>query len=449
MKKKFSTEAKVGVFVLVTIAILAYITIDVSQLGFTPGGTYKIYTIMDNAEGVSKKTPVQVAGIPVGVVSDVELTPDKKARVEIELRKDVKIGQDVQAEVRTRGVLGDTYIEIFPGTPGLPAIGEGGTISRVKEPADYQQLVRDLSTLTGDLKEITSALKTYTVSEKSYTAEILKNMQTLTKNLADFSTDNAQNMNTIVVNLRGLSSDLRSLYANTSGDIETSLNRISQIAQKVDSGQGTIGRLINDPSTIKKTNEALDNINELTGGFRRMEAELSYHLEYLGTTGDVKNYFSFKLSPGPDKFFRFGVVYDPNPPPTKSTQVTTVTTGSGATSVIETETQDFDKVRFTAELGKKWREFTVHGGLIESTGGVGIDYDRGPVSLQFSAFDFTNGPHLKFLTQLNLLRSLFVVGGVDDFLNRDHAPDWFLGAGVRFTDEDIKSLIGGAAAFAP
>src|SRR5919106_1069768 len=101
MKRRFSTEARVGVFVILAIAILAYITIDVSQLGFTRG-TYKIYTFMDNAEGVAAKTPVQVAGIPVGRVSKVELTPDSKAKVEIELKKDVKIGDDVEAEVRTR-----------------------------------------------------------------------------------------------------------------------------------------------------------------------------------------------------------------------------------------------------------------------------------------------------------------------------------------------------------
>ncbi|KAB2836932.1 MCE family protein, partial [bacterium] len=132
MKKKFSTEAKVGVFVIVAIALLAYLTIDVSQLGWTPGGTYKIYTVMENAEGVSKKTPVQVAGIPVGTVSAITLTPDRKAKVEIELRRDVKLGDDVTAEVRTRGVLGDTYIEIFPGSPDAPPIEAGGVVGRVK-----------------------------------------------------------------------------------------------------------------------------------------------------------------------------------------------------------------------------------------------------------------------------------------------------------------------------
>ncbi|MFO1463607.1 MAG: MlaD family protein [bacterium] len=446
MKKRFSTEAKVGVFVIVAVALLAYLTIDVSQLGWTPGGTYKIYTVMDNAEGVTVKTPVQVAGIPVGLVSNIALTPDRRARVEIELRRDVKLGSDIQAEIRTRGVLGDTYIELFPGSPGAPALEPGSTVTRVKQPADYQQLIRDLSTLTADMKEITAAMKTYTVSENSYTAEILKNMQVLTANLARFSTNNAANMDAVVANLRVLTDQLRSFSQTSTPEIEVALKRIAEITDKVNSGQGTVGKLINDPQTADKTNELLDNINGLTEGIRRIETEVNYHMEYLGSTKDVKNYVGLRFQPRPDKFFLFEVVHDPDPSPSKQTQITTVTTAGGATSTITTETQDFHKVRFSAELGKKLYDFTIRGGLIESTGGFGIDYNKGPVGVQFSAFDFgADRPHLKFLTQLNLTRSLFFVAGLDDFINNQHGLDWFLGAGVRFTDEDIKSLLGTAS----
>lgn len=445
MKRRFSTEARVGIFVILAIAILAYITIDVSQLGFTRG-TYKIYTFMDNAEGVATKTPVQIAGIPVGRVSNVELTPDSRAKVEFEIKKDVKLGDDVEAEVRTRGVLGDTYIELFPGKGMGGDIPEGGTVRRVKPPADYQQLVRDLSSLTGDLKEITGALKEYTVSEKSYTAEILKNMNVLTANMAKFTTNNNANIEAIIGNMKVLSDNLRKFSNASQDDIEVALNRISEISGKVNDGQGTIGKLINDPTTIDKTNEILENVAGLTDGVRRIETELSYHAEYLGATGDVKNYVGLKFQTRPDKFFLFEVVHDPDPSPSDKTQITTVTTAAGATSTVTTETQDFNKIRFSAQLGKKFQDLTVRGGLIESTGGFGIDYNRGPLGVQFSAFDFgADRPHLKFLTQLNLTRSLFFVTGVDDFLNKDHGVDWFLGAGVRFTDEDIKSLLGTAS----
>ncbi|HKX12890.1 MAG TPA: MlaD family protein [bacterium] len=446
MKRRFSTEAKVGVFVILAIAVLVYITLDVSQLGFSRG-TYKIYTFMDNAEGVAAKTPVQVAGIPVGRVSNVTLTPDSKAKVELEIKKDVVLGNDVEAEVRVRGVLGDTYIEIFPGKAGTADIPEGGTVRRVRAPADYQQLVRDLSSLTGDLKEITGALKEYTVSEKSYTAEILRNMNVLTANMAKFTTNNNANLEAIITNMKVLSDNLRTFSANSQDDIEVALDRIGEITGKVNDGQGSIGKLINDPTTVEKTNEILENIAGLTDGVRRIQTELSYHMEYLGETGDVKNYIGLKFQTRPDKFFLFQVVHDPQPPPSEQNQITTVTTGGGATSVVTTETQDFNKIRFSAQLGKQFKDFVVRGGLIESTGGFGLEYSKGPVMASIEAFDFSNGdrPHLKFLTQLSLTRSLFFVAGVDDFISTEHNPDWFFGAGVRFTDEDIKSLLGTAS----
>jgi len=446
MKKRFSTEAKVGVFVIVAVCLIAYLTLDVSKLGWTPGGTYKIYTLMDSAEGVTPKTPVQVAGIPVGMVGQITLTPERKARVEIVLRRDVHLGDDVQAEVRTRGVLGDTYIELFPGNPYAPEIEPGGLVNRVKQPADYQQLVRDLSVLTSDMKEITAAMKTYTVSEHSYTAEILKNMQVLTANMAGFTTNNASNMDAVVANLRALTDQLRKFSQTSTPEVEVALKRISEISDKVNSGHGTVGKLLNEPDTVDKTNELLDNINGLTEGIRRIETEINYHMEYLGSTKDVKNYIGLRFQPRPDKFFLFEVVHDPDPSPSKKDEITTVTTAGGATSTIKTHTDTFNKVRFSAELGKKLYDFTLRGGLIESTGGFGIDYTKGPFNVQFSAFDFgADRPHLKFLTQLNLTRSIYVVSGLDDFINRQHGLDWFLGAGVRFTDEDIKSLLGTAS----
>ncbi|HEX5035078.1 MAG TPA: hypothetical protein VFW62_11405, partial [bacterium] len=224
------------------------------------------------------------------------------------------------------------------------------------------------------------------------------------------------------------------------------LNRINEITGKVNDGQGSIGKLLNDPTTVEKTNEILENISGLTDGVRRIQTELMYHMEYLGETGDVKNYVGLKFQTRPDKFFLFEVVHDPNPSPSEKTQITTVTTAGGASSVVTTETQDFNKIRFSAQLGKQFQDFIVRGGLIESTGGFGLDYNKGPVGVQFSAFDFSaDRPHLKFLTQLNLTRSLFFVAGVDDFISKEHDPDWFFGAGVRFTDEDIKSLLGTAS----
>jgi phospholipid/cholesterol/gamma-HCH transport system substrate-binding protein len=162
----------------------------------------------------------------------------------------------------------------------------------------------------------------------------------------------------------------------------------------------------------------------------------------------VKNYFSIALKPRPDKYFLLEFVSDPHPSPTFSTTTTNVTAGGVTTSVLtEREEVKNSRLLISAQFAKKFYDFTIHGGLIESTGGVGLDYNKGPFSLQFSAFDFTNtagnqNPHLKVMGTMNLTKGFYLLGGVDDFISKQHGPDWFFGAGLRFLDEDIKSLVG-------
>jgi phospholipid/cholesterol/gamma-HCH transport system substrate-binding protein len=444
--KKFSTEAKVGAFIALALLIIAYITVQVSELGLITGGSYKIYVVLKNAEGVTPKTPVQVAGIPVGSVGSIKLQDNRQALVEIKIKKGVTLGKDVETQVRTRGVLGDTYIELIPGSPGVPPITDQGIVQNVRPRADYADLYDEVRTITENVKAITESMKVYTALENSHTARILKNMDTLTADLAKISNRNVENMNVMIANLRDLSENLRDLSKSSSADVESTLAQIDDITTKINKGEGTLGRLLNDDSTVEKTNEFLDNLSDITGGIYRLQTELGYHMEYLGTSNDVKNYVSFKLQPRPDKFFLFEVVHDPSPPASTSTQITNITNPDGTVTTVSTEVEDFNEVRFSAEFGKKFKDFTLRGGLIESTGGFGVDYEKGPIGLAFSAFDFTNSrPHLKFLTQLNITPSLYILGGVDDFISSEHDPDWLLGFGLRFTDDDIKSLIGAAA----
>lgn len=440
-----AAKLKVGLLVFVALAILAYLTMEVSNMSLTPGRTYTLYTVLENAEGITKKTPVQVAGIPVGAVSSIELVGNRQARLGIKIKQSVVVTEDMSIQVRSRGVLGDVYLELVPGEREGPPLKNKSTLPRVGRSADYQDIVSNASQISEDLKEITGALKEYTVSEQSRVAQTLKNMEVLTANLAEFSTQNAANMNAIVENLAALSGDLRRISHESGADVEEALSRIAAITKRVDEGEGTVGRLLNDEATIDKANRVLDNLEDITRTYFSFKTELGYHLEYLGRAGTAKNYINLKFRPRPDKFFLFGVVHNPNPPGSSSFE-TEIFETDGLTTTVEKETVSFDKIRFNAQLGKTFSDITVRGGLIESTGGVGVDYTKGPVIVRTEAYNFGEGNvHLKAFTELNVTNSLFLLGGVDDITSRDSGVDYFFGAGLRFTDEDINSLFGGAS----
>ncbi|MBW2109767.1 MAG: MCE family protein, partial [Deltaproteobacteria bacterium] len=70
---RLSIEAKVGVFVVVGILVLAYMSMKVGRLKYGPGQGYTLYGYFDSAEGLVKGVPVQVAGVDVGRVQDIAL----------------------------------------------------------------------------------------------------------------------------------------------------------------------------------------------------------------------------------------------------------------------------------------------------------------------------------------------------------------------------------------
>jgi len=446
MNSKITSPAKVGLFAIIIIALVTYLTLRVSDFKLSPAGTYTLKVEMKSAEGLDFKTPVMVAGIQVGIVEKITLTDHNTALVHVKIRKGVVLPKDAKAEIRTRGVLGDYLLELMPGDSPVPLEGRE-TITRTTPSVNFSELARNLNDVAIDLKGVSGTIKKYVGSDDSAFAHIMKNMDRLTENLANFAGNNRQNMDQIVVNLKELTGELKTMVRENSGEVTQIVTRLESITQKIDAGKGTIGKLVNDPTTAEKLNEALEGVSSIVEPVSRLQTELGYHIEYLGKTNDVKNYVSLNLKPRPDKFFMLEFISDPNPSPTTSSTTSTVTSG-GVTTSVTTERAEVKNNRFlfSAMLAKKFYDFTIRAGLIESSGGAGIDYNKGPFGIQFSAFNFNKAanqnPHLKVMGTLNLTKGFYVLGGVDDIISKQHGPDWFVGAGLRFLDEDIKSLIG-------
>jgi phospholipid/cholesterol/gamma-HCH transport system substrate-binding protein len=441
--RKSPAELKVGIFAAAALVVIAWATVRVSDKGLFGGGSYRVTVVLDSAEGLTLKTPVEVAGIQVGHVEKLDLEDGRRARADLRIDKRVVLGQDAVAQVRTKGFLGETYIELKPGDPSAGTIEGGGRITATNPYVDLGQIA-------SDVKEITESLKKMVADEQGPVNRVLKNMETFTKKLSEITVQNHESVNQIVANLRNFSSDLQEVMADRKESLKDTMARLNSITRKVDEGRGTIGRLVNDGELADNINEAARGVSETIGGVNRFQFEVGYHVEYLGETKDFKNYVGLALKPRPDKYFLLEFVVDPNPSPVQKVTTTNVTAGGSTTTVVTDENVvDKDKFLFSAQLAKEFRNFTLRGGLIESRGGVGVDYNYGPFGVQFSAFDFRtdNGqrPHLKVLGSVNVTKNIFLVSGVDDFISKQQDPDWFLGAGLKFVDNDLRSLLGAAS----
>jgi phospholipid/cholesterol/gamma-HCH transport system substrate-binding protein len=464
-----SSEAKVGLFVLVALILLAYMSFRVGEYGFGLKKGYFVNVIFDNVTGLDKDASVTIAGVEVGKVESISLT-DGKALVTLRIIPDVKLEKDVRASIKTHGILGDKFIEIEPGTRESGYIEAQGLIKQVEQQADIDKILRELGTIASDVMEVTASLKKVVGGEEGVAnlKAIIQNTRELSENLNMVVKQNDEKFSIMVSSLKNAATEMEKTFAALS-DITSKINSgegtvgrlvtdesvfekldrtvasLEEISDKINEGRGTIGRLINDEETVENLNASLKTIDTSMEGINRYitKAEqfrtfLSYRGEYLFDNSNAKSYLDLKIQPKEDKFYILGIVSDP-----RGSRTTYDRTTNGTTTT--TEEWDRDQLLFNAEIAKRYKDIVLRGGLLESTGGVGIDYYAFDDKLRFTfeAFDFDTDrdPHLKIYADYRLFKHLYLTAGWDDFVSDEDNDSPFLGLSIKFEDEDLKYLL--------
>jgi phospholipid/cholesterol/gamma-HCH transport system substrate-binding protein len=115
----------VGCFLLIGLAAVAYLSFRVGGLASGPPGGFTVFATFDEIGGLKPRSPVVVSGVKVGQVTAITLDQNYRARVELDLRPDLKLPVDTSASIVTSGVLGDRYVELqLGGDPQLVKNGE-------------------------------------------------------------------------------------------------------------------------------------------------------------------------------------------------------------------------------------------------------------------------------------------------------------------------------------
>lgn len=472
--KSVSTEAKVGLFVLIGLIILAYMSFKVGQQGFGLKKGYELTAVFDNVSGLEKKgASVQMAGVEIGTVEDIRLH-NGKALVTLRIRPDVKLPVDSTAAIRTHGVLGDKYIEIIPG-PGLSGstgagltgiqyLKEGEQIQNTERQADIDRLLNQAALVMDDIKMVTAALSNTLGSEEGEESmrRILVNIRDLSDNLNRVVTHNDEKFAEMVDNLRAASREMDKTFTALSritddinkgkgtvgtlikdetlaDNLNKTLASLQEISKKINEGKGTIGKLINEEETVDNLNESLAGINRYMNKAEQFRVLVSYRGEYLFDSSNAKSYIEMRIQPKEDKFYLLGLVSDPR----GRRQEVETTTPAGTTKTIE---YNKDKLLLSAQIGKRFKDIVLRGGVLENTGGVGMDYYalNDKLQLTFEAFDFgASGrrPHLKGYAEYRLMKHVFLSAGWDDFISNEGNSSPFMGFSIKFTDDDLKYLL--------
>ena len=490
-----STEAKVGIFVMVGIAILVYMTIRLGDFTIGRPEGYEVWALFDQASGLKKMAPVEMAGIQIGQVENI-LLDRGRARVVMRISKDVPLATDVTALIRTRGVLGDKFVAIEPGSPGAPKLKEGQQIVRAEVPTDLDRVMSRIGEVADNIKDITDSLKVSIASPEAThnISEALANLRELTASLKTVVADNQQRLNRIVVNMDRFTGDLSQISEQnkqaltetiqnfqvasrqmkttiaaltsvmekvdkgegtigqlvnnkqTIEDLNSTLASLKEVSKKIEKGEGTIGKLVNDDSTVNKIDEALTSINDYLARADAWKVFVEYRGDYIFKEESLRSELNVRLQPKADKFFLIGLVDDPRGKRAETDQWETIDdNGHIDKTHTNTVTYNRDDLTWNVQFGKRFWDLVLRAGVFSSTGGIGADYylwdDRVKLTLEAYEWRKDTNPRVRFAASYDFWNYFYLSGGVDDIVSDDGNASFFLGGGIYFSDDDLRFLL--------
>ena len=139
-KKSLSTEFFVGLFALMGVGALAYLAVGIAGMTLFKTGFYDVTAQFVNVSGLENGAAVEIGGVPIGEVKSITLK-DTFALVTLSIRNDIRLRQDDTASIRTKGIIGDRYIRISPGSSEELVGTSGGFLENTESTVDIEEVI--------------------------------------------------------------------------------------------------------------------------------------------------------------------------------------------------------------------------------------------------------------------------------------------------------------------
>lgn len=490
---------KIGLFVTLTTVVFVIYVMRTAETVGGGGGSYTVHAYMDDASGLVVDSAVRLAGVQVGRLTNIELEGNR-ARLTLELRKDVELAEDAIVAKTTSSMLGTATVAIQPGVGQGALLQDGDVVRNVRQQAAMSDVMVNANNLADEaaafvaelnryvseeetmqsLEEIVDTVRETTISAselieenlllvkasmeniEAFTGrvnqdtdrqlrtlqEVLDNTARLTARLDTLVGDNDESITRSIQGIEENLEELRLLIAS----IQTSADNVSEVTRIVREGESTVGKLLTDDDLYQRVDRVAGKAEQFIDSTIGLGVQVGFQSDYLIQQQRSRNAFDLRLVPGEEKYYSLGVVSTPVPTETV-TRTDTVTTGTETVDTVTTEEVTTDDLKFNIQLARTWGPVTIRGGVIESTGGVGVDLRPiDQLAMSAEAFDFgaDNGVYLRGTGTIypfydpesaNPLRWIYVSGGIDDAMGV-YERDFFVGAGLRFTDQDLRGLVG-------
>jgi len=507
--KDWSNEAKLGVFIVAGFAVLFYLTFSIGgKKMFKMGGKRTIVVYFKTITGVTEKSDVRMAGVKIGEVRMIDLD-NYRAKVVADLFGDYKIPDDSVATVQGKGLLGEKFIEIKPGisttyvangaelTHSIPPSNIDDMVSKLSDALDdikkvtsslsesfgseegkrgmkaiidnLANLSKDLNSIVGGNKErlnaiignvdkATSVLQLILTENRDNLKGTMANLNTVSKSFSekapelldhldqaaagirDMVNENRSNVKDGISNIKEASGNFNSVLAEnrenfkiamenlkkSSEKLDSIMINVKQVTAKLEKGEGTLGKLIQDDEVYNGLNETLEGAKGMTKQVGAMRVGIGARSEYYSALQKTKSYFSIRIKPREDKYYMIEVSEDVR------------RSFTGPRNAL-------NSLLYSFYIAKRYGNITLKGGLMESSGAVGLDLhgfdDKLTLSadmFNFSGYDqFANSPQVKVTARYYPQKYLYIYIGGDELANQYYRT-FFAGVGIMADEDDFK-----------
>lgn len=329
-----------------------------------------------------------------------------------------------------------------------------------------EENINSLLAIGGEFKRITASL----------TDEVLPSLKDGIIQIAESFT---RDFNSVASKIEGTIS----AFEDASVEARDGLRRFGSVVEKIDEGRGLIGKLINEDETYRELRTAVTGLKNYFAKIDRLQIVFDAHSERMYRPAenylfeDSRGYFEVRVHPTEDYFYLIQMAasekgfvareelrtkfFDRNN--CEINDATLKLFGTDDVRLVprvETELIKRDAIRFGVQFGKIYKDIAFRFGLFDGTVGLGVDFeipfktDKFRWVTTFEIFDF-NGrnrveldrrPHLKWINRMFLFRNIYMTFGADDFISKSNGSA-FVGAGIRFGDDDVKYFVSKLGSF--
>lgn len=306
-------KIRLGLFVAGGLAlfVLAVFIIGKQKNLFNP--VFKLTSTFYNVSGLQVGNNIRFSGINVGTVDNIHIINDSTVRVDMLIRKEVHqfIKSDCDVAIGSEGLIGDRLLIITQGSSGAPLAKEGQELSST-EPIETDEIVASLKVTAGHTEVITKQLAEVMLKINSGRGTLGRlihdtiTAQVLSQTIVNFE-NTSEKLDETMIETKNSISTIMGSFEKTAGNAEGSTKQLEDIMIKINSGYGTLGRLINDTVTAGNIDQTILNLKNSTKGLDENMEALKHNIFFRG-------YFKNKAKEDKLKYLEEGAQKSEEPP---------------------------------------------------------------------------------------------------------------------------------------